>query len=187
MAAGVGVPVHGLVPSVCHHGASTLSALSAAQLIGKVDPAILPSSSIKIEASINAFDDHAITEPLMAGFDSLEHKLTPSRFLHWMRQEAKAHRQRIVLPESSDHRILAAANNAQQKEYADIVLLGNDAEVRQVRGAVASVRFDAHFVDLLVIACDDASVRRMVAHATQHMQRNLKSSDSVNNTFQVKR
>ena len=103
------------------------------QRINNIDPAVLPTSTAKIDASIDAFEEHADVELLMRGFDTLEHKLTPSKFLHWMRQQAKAKRQRIVLPEALDHRVLAAAASAQAKGYADIILLGKEEDVQQVR------------------------------------------------------
>lgn len=112
---------------------ASISLVVRMQRISNIDPAILPTSAPKIESALALFDEYARPEPLMKRFDMLEQKLTPSRFLHWMRQEAKANQQRIVLPEASDHRILAAASSAQQKGFAQVVLLGRDAEVRQVR------------------------------------------------------
>lgn len=103
------------------------------QLISKIDPAVLPTSHAKIETSFQLFDEYADPAPLMAGFGELDSKLTPSKFLHWMRQAARANKQRIVLPEAMDHRILMAAAQAQSKGLAQIVLLGAEDDVRQVR------------------------------------------------------
>jgi phosphotransacetylase len=49
-----------------------------------------------------------------------------------MRQKCIANPQRIVLPEAHDHRILEAASIAQSKGIANIILLGNQAIIKQV-------------------------------------------------------
>lgn len=59
-------------------------------------------------------------------------QVTPSRFVHNMRQKCIETPQRIVLPEAHDHRIIEAASAAQSKGIADIILLGNEEIIQQV-------------------------------------------------------
>ena len=110
-----------------------MTALLHLQIISRIDPALLPSSQAKIEAAFSAFDEFADPAPLVQSFAGIEHKLTPSKFLHWMRQTARDKRQRIVLPEATDHRVIMAAAQAQRKGFAQIILLGNEDQVLQVR------------------------------------------------------
>lgn len=49
-------------------------------------------------------------------------QVTPSRFVHSMRQKCIKNPQRIVLPEAHDHRIIEAAGAAQSKGIANIIL-----------------------------------------------------------------
>lgn len=111
------------------------------QAISSIEPAVLPSSHHKIEASIHAFDEHIDTVLLMKGFEdgSVSSKLTPARFVHTMRQKCIANPQRIVLPESNDHRILSAAAAAQSKGLAKITLLGEESLIQQVRHVSSGV------------------------------------------------
>lgn len=102
------------------------------QTISRIDPALLPTSHAKIEAALSAFDEYADPEPLVESFAGIEHKLTPSKFLHWMRQAARDNRQRIVLPEATDHRVIMAAAQAQRKGFAQVVLLGREDQIMQV-------------------------------------------------------
>lgn len=104
------------------------------QAISSIEPAVLPSSHHKIEASILAFDENIDKDLLMKGYKnlSMNSKLTPARFVHSMRQKCMAHPQRIVLPESNDHRILSAAAAAQSKGLASIILLGEESLIQQV-------------------------------------------------------
>ena len=104
------------------------------QAINSIEPAVLPSSHHKIEASVLAFDENIDKELLMKGFEnvSVNSKLTPARFVHRMRHQCMAQPQRIVLPESNDHRILSAAAAAQSKGLAEVILLGEDSLIQQV-------------------------------------------------------
>ena len=46
-----------------------------------------------------------------------------------MADRAKANKQRIVMPEGSEHRMLQAADKLLNDEIADIILLGNQNEI----------------------------------------------------------
>jgi hypothetical protein len=109
------------------------------QMMHRIEPAVLSTSSAKIDASFACFEEYADPIPLMSGFEGLAQKLTPSKFLHRIRMGARGNLQRIVLPESADPRILMAAMTAQQKGYAHVVLLGSRNQILQVSCSGAHV------------------------------------------------
>lgn len=51
-------------------------------------------------------------------------KMSPPAFRHYLIKRAQSHRQRIILPEAEDPRILKAASYCQQQGIAEISLLG---------------------------------------------------------------
>src|SRR5690606_29291440 len=59
-------------------------------------------------------------------------RITPLRFLHGLIERARADRQRIVLPEGEDPRVLRAAEILRRRDVCDLVVLGDDARVREV-------------------------------------------------------
>jgi phosphate acetyltransferase len=59
-------------------------------------------------------------------------RTTPLRFLHGLIERARADRKRIVLPEGEDPRILRAAEILRRRDVCDLVVLGDEALVRDV-------------------------------------------------------
>ncbi len=59
-------------------------------------------------------------------------RTTPLRFLHGLIERARADRKRIVLPEGEDPRILRAAEILRRRDVCDLVVLGDEARVRDV-------------------------------------------------------
>ena len=57
--------------------------------------------------------------------------ITPKMFEYRLFESARRNKQRIVLPESSDERILRAAEIVLRRNVADIILLGDPKEVRE--------------------------------------------------------
>ena len=72
------------------------------------------------------------TDVLSEGLVAFKERQTPSKFLFSIREKCMATPQRIVLPESTDHRILTAASVVQQKGLAQITLLGQEGAVLKV-------------------------------------------------------
>lgn len=103
----------------------------AVRKIDQIDPAILPTSLAKIDIAQAAFEEYVDIPVLERGLGSYVDRLTPTKFLHGIRAKCKADPQRIVLPESSDHRILVAAATAASKGLARVTLLGDEATVLQ--------------------------------------------------------
>ncbi|MDY0117696.1 MAG: phosphate acyltransferase, partial [Sulfurimonadaceae bacterium] len=57
--------------------------------------------------------------------------LTPKMFEYRLFESARQNRQRIVLPESKDERVLRAAEIILRRNVADIILLGDEQKVRE--------------------------------------------------------
>ena len=57
--------------------------------------------------------------------------MTPKRFEFALIERAKSRKQRIVLPEGNDARILKAADEIISKDFADLIILGDVAEMKK--------------------------------------------------------
>ncbi|MDR1035260.1 MAG: phosphate acetyltransferase [Deltaproteobacteria bacterium] len=92
-----------------------------------VAPLGLPLVKIaSVAAGKEAFD--AVGEKVVA-FKATN--VTPKRFEFDLIERAKANKQRIVLPEGDDDRILEAADGILRREFADIVILGDPAAIKK--------------------------------------------------------
>jgi phosphate acetyltransferase len=108
------------------------------------------TSSIEgIHTTVRADDDRKVATTLglfeaNVDLDELEDRVrlthsttvTPLRFEYQLIARAKAKRQRIVLPEGKDERILRAAEILLRRGVADITLLGDPAELRELEGSL---------------------------------------------------
>ncbi|QOR45070.1 phosphate acetyltransferase [Trueperella pecoris] len=94
--------------------------------------------------------------------EAMEHGsdvVTPLSFTSSLISRARAQRKRIVLPEATDERILAAADELIRREVADIILLG-DAD--EVRAHAAELGFDLSAAQI-VSPADPAYVAKYAA------------------------
>lgn len=102
-----------------------------ARMTAGVNPGILPDSASKIEHAKELFakyiDANAITSQLALPKVA---KLTPKAFIKSIHDICKSELQNIVLPESADRRVLAAAAEVTKKGLAKVTLLGKESEVR---------------------------------------------------------
>ena len=73
--------------------------------------------------------------------------VTPLRFEYELIARAKAKRQRIVLPEGKDERVLRAAEILLRRGVADITLLGDPAELRELEGSLGLDLEGAEIID----------------------------------------
>ncbi|WP_385899599.1 phosphate acetyltransferase [Tessaracoccus sp. O5.2] len=88
------------------------------------------SSLRKIEASRALFQQHVDESALLAAIDLPRTEIrTPTMFEHQIMQMARSAKQRIVLPEAADDRVLSAADVVLQRQVADIILLGDSARI----------------------------------------------------------
>ncbi|MFP3900022.1 MAG: phosphate acetyltransferase [Acidimicrobiia bacterium] len=85
----------------------------------------------KIDTALGVFETHIDPESLVRQLDvPRSDVVTPLMFESMLLERARADRRRVVLPESSDERILRAASTLLSRQVADIVLLGVEGEVR---------------------------------------------------------
>ncbi|WP_207454573.1 phosphate acetyltransferase [Desertivibrio insolitus] len=88
-------------------------------------------SQRKLDTALALFEKHvdrrALVEAVGAGTSTV---VTPLMFEYELLERARADRKRIVLPEGSDDRILRAASTLLSRQVADLVILGDETEIR---------------------------------------------------------
>lgn len=96
----------------------------------KVEATMLPGDERKIAASLGLFETQVDMNELRRRVKLRRSKrVTPLMFEFELIQRAKANKQRIVLPEGIDERILRAAEILTLRDVVDIVLLGEPERV----------------------------------------------------------
>jgi phosphate acetyltransferase len=124
--------------------------------INEIKPALTENQEGKVLAIRSAMEEYVEFEQLLEKRVAPERKvLTPKRFLRELRDKARANRRRIVLPESNVDRILRAVRELRRWDAANIVLLGDETEVRQYAQqldvqlddgvSIVDPRSDSHF------------------------------------------
>ena len=87
-------------------------------------------SKRKIEVSRAMFSEYVDEQSLLAAIDLPRTEIrTPTMFEYQIQQQARSNRQRIVLPESTDDRVLEAAAAVLQRSFADVILLGDAVRI----------------------------------------------------------
>ena len=103
-----------------------------AKNIMKVHSRLRVDSERKIALALGLFnssvDIKAIEDKIAATYNDV---MTPQMFEYKLFDMARANKKRIVLPESSDERILRAAEILLRRDVADIILLGEEDELRE--------------------------------------------------------
>jgi phosphate acetyltransferase len=108
-----------------------LGTFTTAERLMRVRGPITKDSSRKIETAHRAFADQVDQAALLAAIDvSASDVRTPLMFEYQLMERARADRQRIVLPESEDDRILEAAAILLRRGVANLILLGEETKVR---------------------------------------------------------
>ncbi|KAL4444345.1 hypothetical protein ABPG75_012082 [Micractinium tetrahymenae] len=102
----------------------------ACRVVSSVNPGILPESTSKIQHAKDLFSKH-VDANVIASQLALpkQAKMTPKAFIHKIHEICRSDLQHIVLPESADRRVLAAAAEIVKKGLARVTLLGKPAEV----------------------------------------------------------
>lgn len=105
---------------------------STAMALGRIEAGILPDDERKMAAALGLFEHHVDVEDLRKRI-ALHHseRVTPLMFEYELIRRAKARRQRIVLPEGTDERILRAAEILALRQVADLILLGDPDKIRR--------------------------------------------------------
>jgi phosphate acetyltransferase len=103
--------------------------------VNRVESTILAGDDRKIAAGLGLFEQNVEIEDLRQRI-AVRHsdRRTPLMFEYELIHRAKARRQRIVLPEGTDHRVLKAAEILTLRGVAELTLLGDPDKVqRRVR------------------------------------------------------
>lgn len=123
---------------------------STATKVNMVGGAIRAGDERKIATALGLFEEH-VSLPELGERIQVSHspQVTPLRFEYELIERAKVNRQHIVLPEGTDERILRAAEILRRRRVADLTLLGDPAEIREL-AATLGVHLDgAQIVDPL--------------------------------------
>jgi len=103
---------------------------TTSQNVNQVRSRITAKSSRKIALAKGLFETHVnrdlIVEELQETPTAI---MTPMMFTYTLFERARKKKQRIVLPESSDERILRAAEILLRRDVAEIILLGDKKEI----------------------------------------------------------
>jgi phosphate acetyltransferase len=114
-----------------------LGTFTTAERLMRVRGPITKDSSRKIETAHREFAEQVDQAALLAAIDvSASDVRTPLMFEYQLMERARADRQRIVLPESEDDRILEAAAILLRRGVADLILLGEETKVRAQASAL---------------------------------------------------
>ena len=104
----------------------------SAILVNKVHAGISPDNERKITKALEIFDKNINAEELAEKIVETRRPIvTPKMFEYGLLQKAKTAKQRIVLPEGEDERILRATEILLRREVVDLTLLGNEEQVRK--------------------------------------------------------
>ena len=105
---------------------------TTAMNLSRIEASLLPGDERKIAAALGLFEGYVDTNELR---DRMEvhrsERITPLMFEYEMIRRAKDRRQRIVLPEGGDERILRAAEILVLRNVADLILLGDPDRIQR--------------------------------------------------------
>ncbi|MBK5964811.1 phosphate acetyltransferase [Thiocystis minor] len=123
---------------------------TTAMNLNRIEATILPGDDRKIAAALGLFESYVDVEELR-GRIAVHHsdRITPLMFEYELIRRAKARRQRIVLPEGSDERILRAAEILTLRQVADLTLLGDPDKIRRRIGELGLKLDDIRIIDPL--------------------------------------
>ena len=107
------------------------STYDAVRQVSALHSRIYPGATRKITAALALFESHVDTRRLLDLLETAKTGVvTPKMFEFGLIQRAQNPRQRIVLPEGEENRILYAAEQVVLRGIADVVLLGNAEKIR---------------------------------------------------------
>ncbi len=103
----------------------------AVTTVSRLHSRIYPGATRKITTALALFESRVDTQKLVDLLKTAKTGVvTPKRFEFGLIQRAQAPRQRIVLPEGEEDRILFAAEQVVTRGIADITLLGHEQKIR---------------------------------------------------------
>lgn len=128
--------------------------------VSKVEARLEPGNNRKLAAALGviekSIDLNALDQLLSTASVS---RVTPLMFEHDLIRRAKIEHRRIVLPEGNDERILRAAEILTLRGVAEIILLGNEEEVRKNIEALGLHLEDVEIIDPLTSKLRDEYAR----------------------------
>ena len=126
----------------------TTDTYTTASIVDDVRSRITAKSTRKIALAKGIFESNVARERIIDELqESHTDTLTPMMFTYTLFERARQKRQRIVLPESSDERILRATEILLRRDVADIILLGNPKEIEYHASLLAVDISDANIID----------------------------------------
>lgn len=132
----------------------------ATKRINYTPSGISPRDERKITQALSIFEKNVDSDKL-AGliFRSGPSGVSPKMFEYRLISQARAHRQRIVLPEGEEERILLAAENLLSRKVAEITLLGNRDSIAAKVARLGLKLDEAEIIDPLNSELFDEYVR----------------------------
>jgi phosphate acetyltransferase len=117
---------------------------ATAERLSRVRGPMTSASTKKIETARRLFAEGVDADALLSAVDlPLSGVTTPLMFEYQLMERARADRKHIVLPESTDDRILEAASILLRRGVADLTLLGEETRVRARSSALGLAIEDA--------------------------------------------
>ncbi|MBK1721504.1 phosphate acetyltransferase [Thiocystis violacea] len=121
---------------------------TTAMNVNRIEATILAGDDRKIAAALGLFESRVDVEELRGQVAVHQHeRVTPLMFEYELIRRAKAQRQRIVLPEGTDERILRAAEILTLRQVADLILLGDPDKIRRRIGELGLKLDDIRIID----------------------------------------
>lgn len=115
-----------------HHTYGAITALQG--LYGLIEP----GDTRKIKAALGLYEQHINSNEILTRLleERLDNRMTPMMFEFELIERASSDKQRIVLAEGEDERILRATDILLRRDVADIILLGNVESIRSKASAL---------------------------------------------------
>lgn len=112
---------------------TTLDTFKAGRAVSRVQGQLALGQPRKIAAALGEWFRNVDEKELFERLDlPRTQTMTPLRFLHNLIEKARADRRSIVLPEGHDPRILRAASIIVRRDFCDLTLIGNPAEITEI-------------------------------------------------------
>ncbi|MDR1614004.1 MAG: phosphate acetyltransferase [Campylobacteraceae bacterium] len=107
--------------------------ISTISKVKDISPQIKPANERKIALISGLFSKYVDIEDIEKNIDTADvtASMTPNMFEYTLFELARKNRQKIVLPESSDDRILRSSEIVLRRNVADIILLGKPEDIKR--------------------------------------------------------
>lgn len=128
-----------------------------------VEGSIGPQNERKIQAALGLFESSVDLPVLEARIDVVRSRVvTPLMFEYDLIEQAKRDRQRVVLPEGQEERILRAAEILRRRDVVDITLLGEPEKIHDSITSMGLFLEDVEIIDPLESAYLERFAERFV-------------------------